>query len=206
MPVDLLIPNDLAPKFRKKKRDPERFKQARQDIAGLVKQAGAGGIELAHVDEAGFAPQPPDRPAWTKSGEAHAIAAKRAQRMNAIGALLSSGRPVMATLWQSVNGLWPFGFLMALIERVSKPLVVVLDDASIHTAKKLKPYWDLLEEKGMQFCFPPPYSPGLGRIELLWRKMKYEWPPFKTFMPDELEQAIDEIGCGFGSKYTLTFC
>lgn len=30
--------------------------------------------------------------------------------------------------------------------------------------------------------------------------------PFKTFTSDELEAAIDEIGHGFGSNYTLTFC
>jgi len=88
------------------------------------------------VDEAGFAPQPPNRSAWTKSGGVHAITAKRAQRMNIIGALLSSGRLMLAKLWHSVNGLWFFSFLMALAESVSKPLVVVLDNASIHTAKK----------------------------------------------------------------------
>lgn len=95
---------------------------------------------------------------------------------------------------------------MGMLERVSKPLVVILDNASIHTAKKLKPYWELLEEKGMRFYFLPPYSPELNRIELLWHKMKYEWLPFKLFTPNELEQAIDEIGAGFGSKYRLTFC
>jgi len=47
---------------------------------------------------------------------------------------------MLGNLWQSVNGLWFFGFLMALIKRVSKPLVVILDNAYIHTAKKLKPY------------------------------------------------------------------
>jgi transposase len=56
---------------------------------------------------------------------------------------------------------------MVLLERVSKPLVVILDNAFIHTAKKLKPYWLLLEEKGMQFYF---LSPKLNRIELLWYK------------------------------------
>lgn len=47
---------------------------------------------------------------------------------------------------------------MAMLERVRKPLVVILDNASIHTAKKLKPYWVLLEEKGLRFYFLPPYS------------------------------------------------
>jgi transposase len=183
-----------------------RFEQAQRDIADLIAQAQTGEIELAYVDEAGFELQPPNRSAWTKKGEVHAITAKRSQRLNIIGALLSSGKWVTAKLWQSVNGLWVFGFLMALVQSVSKPLVVILDNASIHTAKKLKPYWELLAENGMRFYFLPPYSPELNRIEMLWRKIKYEWLPFQSFSPDELENAIDAIGTGFGSQYQFTFC
>lgn len=168
-------------------------------------QAQAGEIELAYVDEAGFAPQPPNRSAWTAKGETHAALPKRAKRLNVIGAFLSSGRLFLTKLWWNISGLYFFAFLMALVERVKKPLVVILDNASIHTAKSLKPYWELLEEKGLRFYFLPPYSPELNRIEILWRKMKYEWLPFKTFTPEELEQAIGEIGAGFGSEYMLTF-
>jgi len=53
----------------------------------LIRQANAGEIELAYVDEAGFSAQPPNRSAWTKSGETHAVTAKRGQRLNVIGAL-----------------------------------------------------------------------------------------------------------------------
>jgi hypothetical protein len=42
----------------------------------------------------------------------------------------------------------------------------------------------------VRFYFLPPYSPE----EMLWRKMKYEWLPFRSFTPSELERAIDEIG------------
>jgi transposase len=41
-------------------------------------------------------------------------------------------------------------------------MVGILDNASIHTAKKLKPCWDLLKEKGMRFYFLPAYSPELN--------------------------------------------
>lgn len=95
---------------------------------------------------------------------------------------------------------------MAILESFSNPLVVILDNASIHTAKKLKPYWDLLGEKGMRFYFLPPYSPELNRIELHWHDMKYEWLQFKLYTPDELEKVIDEIGKEFGDLYMLTFC
>ena len=197
---------EADPLQREKKRDPERFEQARRDIDALIHQAQAGDIELAFVDEAGFAPQPPNRSAWTRRGDTHAVEAKRAKRLNVIGALLSSGRLLMTQLWHTVNGLWFFGFLMGQRERVSKPLVVILDNASIHTAKAMQPYWDLLEEKGLRFYFLPPYSPELNRIEILWKKMKYEWLPFQVFTPQELEQAIDQISAGFGSEYKLTFC
>ncbi len=172
----------------------------------MIRQAQAGEIELAYVDEAGFAPQPPNRSAWTKRGETHAVEAKRSPRLNVIGALLFSGPVLMAKLWHTVNGGWFFGFLRALAERVSKPMVVILDNASIHTAKAWQPYGDLLEEKGLRFYFLPPYSPELNRIEVLWKKMKYEWLPFRSFTPAELEQAIDTIDAGFGSEYQLTFC
>jgi hypothetical protein len=89
---------------------------------------------------------------------------------------------------------------------VGKPLVVILDNATVHTAKKLKPYWELLAENGMQFYFLPTYSPELNRIDMLWRKMKYEWLPFQSFSPGELEDAIDEIGVVCGSQYQFTFC
>jgi hypothetical protein len=94
-------------------------------------------------------------------GETHAVVSKRSPRLNVIGALLSSGRLLMAKLWQSVHGLWFFGFLTALIARVRKPMVVILDNASIHTAKALEPYWELLQEKGLRFYFLPPYKSGV---------------------------------------------
>jgi DDE superfamily endonuclease len=143
-----------------KKRDPQAFEQARVEIDELIKQAQTGEIELAYVDEAGFAPQPPNRSAWSKVGETHAVVSKRSQRLNVIGALLSSGRLLIAKLWQSVNGLWFFGFLMALIKRVKKPMVVILDNASIHTAKALEPYWELLKEKVCGFTSYRPTAPN----------------------------------------------
>jgi hypothetical protein len=42
----------------KKKRDPERFEQAKADIAELIAQVQAGDIELSYVYESGFSPQP----------------------------------------------------------------------------------------------------------------------------------------------------
>ncbi len=77
---------------------------------------------------------------------------------------------MIAKLWHSVTGFWFFGFLMALIERVKKPLVVILDNASIHTAKALEPYWELLKGKGMWFYFLPPCCPELNESKFCGRR------------------------------------
>ena len=99
--------------------------------------------------------QPPNRSAGAKKGEVHTITAKSSQRLNIIGALITSGKLVIAKLWQSVNGLRFFGFLMALMQSMSKPLLVVLDNASLHSAKKLKPYGIFWLNMGCAFiCYP----------------------------------------------------
>jgi transposase len=50
-----------------------------------------------------------------------------------------------------------------------------------------------------------PYSPELNRIEILWRKVKYEWLAFKTHDSKILETDLDEIFTKFGEHYRLTF-
>jgi transposase len=52
----------------------------------------------------------------------------------------------------------------------------------------------------------PTYSPELNLIEMLWKKVKYEWlplnatPSFKT-LQKELQTVLEDIG----NKYTITF-
>ena len=98
------------------------------------------------------------------------------------------------------------GFLGLLMEHVGKPLVVILDNASVHKAKEIEPLLKVLQGKGLKLYFLPPYSPELNRIEKLWHKMKYEWMAFKSRDAKTLEADVDEILAGFGKKYKLNFC
>lgn len=61
-------------------------------------------------------------------------------------------------------------------------------------------------ERRLTLYFLPPYSPELNRIEILWRKIKYEWLDFRKHARVELEEALDRIQAGFGKDYNLTFC
>jgi len=156
------------------------------------------------VYEAGFAQTQPNRSAWTPVGQQHGIDARRGKRLNVVGALLSSGRLFAVKLWQTMTAPLFAGFLGLLIEYVAKPLTVILDNASMHTAKVLKPYLELLRKK-LTLYFLPPYSPELNRIEKLWYQMKYKWLAFEARVPKSLEENIQSIIQQSGSVYSFTF-
>ncbi|WP_455289032.1 IS630 family transposase [Cupriavidus necator] len=133
-----------------KKRDEQQFRQAQADIGDLIQQAQRGEIELAYVDEAGYAHAQPNRSAWTPVGERHMIEARRGKRLNVVGALLSSGGLFAVKLWETTTAMLFVGFF---------------GNASVHTAKALQPYLRLLHKQGLTLYFLPSYSPELNRIE-----------------------------------------
>ena len=134
------------------------------------------------------------------------IDARRGKRLNLVEALLSSGGLFAVKLWETMTSMLFAGFLGLLVEHVGKPLTVILDNASVHTARALLPYLRPLHAKGLTLYFLPPYSPELNRIEKLWHKMKYEWLAFKARDTLTLEADVDVILQGFGADYRFTFC
>jgi transposase len=134
------------------------------------------------------------------------IEARRGKRLNVVGALLSSGGLFAVKLWETMTAMLFAGFLGMLVEHVGKPLTVILDNASVHTAKALQPYLKLLRNQGLTLYFLPPYSPELNRIEKLWHKMKYEWLAFKARDAQTLEADVDTILREFRSNYRFIFC
>lgn len=165
-----------------------------------------GEVEVTFVDEAGFDQAQPNRTAWTPVGERHMIDARRGRRLNVVGALLSSGELFTVKLWETMTAVLFAAFLGLLVDHVGKPLVVILDNASVHKAKSIQPMLKLLEQRGLKLYFLPPYSPELNRIEKLWHKMKYTWMAFKARDAETLEADLDQILNGFGKDYTLSFC
>ena len=58
----------------------------------------------------------------------------------------------------------------------------------------------------MYLLFLPPYCPELNLIEILWRKIKYEWLPLSAYQSfKDLEDALHEVLKGVGVKYQLSF-
>ena len=191
--------------FFKKSRDEDAFQQAAIEIQSLKDQAASGDIELVYLDEAGFSAVHPNRSAWTPRGKCHLIEAKRGKRLNVLAALLSSGKVLSAKYWQTTTADVFVGFLGWLRQQVTKPLTVILDNASIHKAKSIGPCIEWLKKQGVSLYFLPAYSPELNRIERLWHKIKHTWMAVKCRTAPELEADVREILDNFGMKYKFDF-
>lgn len=82
--------------------------------------------------------------------------------------------------WEKTSTAQTFlGFVDHLLGQVIQPLVIVLDNATIHRAKAIQPALTLLEKQGVKFESISPYSPELSRIETMWRLMKHRWVEVK---------------------------
>lgn len=181
------------------------FEHAKQAIAGLRARAQAGEIEVAYLDEAGFAQTHPNRSAWTPVGEQHCIEATRGKRLNVVGALLSNGKVFSATFWCSFTAPLFAGFVGLLKEQVTKPLTIILDNASIHKARAIEPLIRVLRSKGVTLYFLPPYCPELNRIEKLWHLVKHTWMPARHRDAPTLERDVSEILDNVGTRFHMAF-
>lgn len=188
-----------------KKRNEEDFRAKQIEIADLREQAARGEMVLAYCDEAGFSCVHPNRSAWTPKGERHLIPAIRGQRLNVLAAMLSTGGLFSAAYTKSTTAEVFMGFVGLLKEHVGEKLTIVIDNASIHKAKAMKPIVKILEKAGVRFYFLSPYSPELNRIEKLWHLMKYTWMSVKNRDNATLRADVVEILENFGSKYKLSF-
>ena len=119
--------------------------------------------------------------------------------------MLSTGALFTAKLSENTTAELFAGFLGLLLKHVGKPLTVIMDNASVHTAKAIRPMLEQLKHKGLTLYFFPPYNPEINRIEILWRKVKYEWLAFKTRDSQTLQADLDDIFAKFGEHVPVDF-
>lgn len=163
----------------------------RAQIAGIPLE------KLVFLDECGFSLNLHRLYGWVVGGGRcdEAVPFNKGVNRSVLGAfsLPSTGNPTgMWALWQKL-GAWNALLFEAFVEealllRVPKGSVLVLDNARIHHSQSLK---DKVEAAGCSLLFLPPYSPDFNPIELAWSWIKNS---VRTLAPrDDLarQDAID---------------
>ena len=90
---------------------------------------------------------------------------------------------------------------------INKETVVLIDNAPMHTSNKFTENFEIWYERGLIVQNIARYSPELNIIEILWRKIKYEWMPFSAYESfDNLKKSLSNILQNVGGPdYTINF-
>lgn len=129
-------------------------------------------------------------------------------RVNALAAYRPFGRSPRLEVftaertWDSYDLL---GFLKAL-PWAKGPRVVVLDNASFHTSWVIRGTRRALTDSGIYLYFLPPYSPELNLIESVFRQVKHQEIPRRSFTSRrELREAVESGFSNYGDDLPSKF-
>jgi transposase len=143
---------------------------------------------------------------WQYAGEQVAILPQKGKRINVFG-LMSQGRELTAfSKHGSINAQFIVDSIDQWVRTITKPTVLVLDNAPVHQAKVFQAKIEQWQEQNLFIFFLPAYSPHLNRIEILWRKIKYEWLKPQSYCSIEsLQEALNYVLMQFGKQYFINF-
>lgn len=119
--------------------------------------------------------------------------------LNCFGLLTRNNKLLFTTTTSSITSTFVFDYLERLSFTLNKPTVIVLDNASVHTAKRIQNQRKVWEERGLTLFYLPPYSPQLNLIEILWKMLKYYWLKPDDYASEQLlfyttTQALAAVG------------
>lgn len=188
-------------------RDEAAFRQCEQELIEHMEAAVKGEIELLYLDESGFGRTPYIPYAWQDIGSTIRVPCRAGKRLNVIGLYsLMQGTLTANITDTSLTSTHVVDFLDAFSKTLHKFTVVVLDNASIHSAKVVSEKLPEWESRNLYLYYLPTYSPELNIIEMVWKKIKYEWLPLSAYESfDSLWTNLNDMLPKIGSEYNIYF-
>jgi transposase len=195
-------------KSTKPERDEQEFRKAEHRIKILEQRSSQGKIDLFFYDECGFCLTPSISYAWQPTGKYIEIPAtgNKGHRLNVLAFLNKDNEIFPFTFTASIDTEAVIEAFDLFAKNLTNKTFVIIDNAPAHRSKafiKKIPEWN---KRGLIPKFLPSYSPELNLIEILWRKIKYEWLPFTSYINfNTLKMAVEKILKELGSKYVINF-
>lgn len=144
-------------------------------LALLEEQAREGTIDLFYGDESQVCEQGYVPYGWQFKDEKVGVPCVHGRGINCFGLLSRYNQLLFATTEDAITA----DFVVEQLERLSfslkKQTVVVLDNAKVHTSRKVKERLKYWQNRGLYIFYLPPYCPHLNIIERLWLELKSRW-------------------------------
>ncbi len=188
------------------KPDPLEYQEKKAQLAEFKRLEDEGKINLYYLDETGFSLLPSVPYGWQDIGEYLEITSRRSPRLNVLGILNRKNHIEAYVSSQSINSDVVISCIDTFFPEVSKPTVIVMDQASIHRSDAILDKIEEWLERGITIFELPSYSPELNLIEIFWRFIKYQgmeidaYSNWTTFVA-----SVENILKEFGQKYVINF-
>jgi len=193
-------------KSLKKKQDPIEYERKLSQLKEILKLYQSGYIGLFFGDQSTFNMEGYVPYGWQPKGQYIEITPAKTKGTQVFGLMSLSDELYSYTYKGSANSALIISFLDDFQTIITKPTVVVLDNAPIHTSMAFQEKIEKWKENDLYVFFLPTYSPHLNPIEILWRMIKYQWLPYEIIeSQDVLDQMLHQILRSFGSEYIINF-
>jgi transposase len=192
----------------RERRDEAEFRAAEAELAQL--RATALGdkrpFDLWYYDEAGFTLQPSIPYAWQRVGHRLELASAHGPRQNILGFFNLHNQFHSFAFQGTIDSHTVIHCFDLFRQQQKTPALIVVDNAPIHTSEDFEDELERWQKDDLHVKFLPPYCPELNLIEILWRKIKYEWLPLDAYQNFKtLTASLFDVLKGIGSKYRITF-
>ena len=190
----------------KRKRNKVEFELKKAQIESLKRLEDSGYLDLYFGDESHFGLTPNVPYAWQTKENPILLPAAKGKFLNVIGLMTRRNKLFFEVLETTYNTDKVISYMDSFVAQTVKKTVVILDNSPIHKSKKFMAKIEEWKEKDVLIFFLPPYSPELNLIEILWRRIKYQWIPFDAYICfQNLKERLSYVLSNFGGKYDIIF-
>jgi transposase len=190
----------------KSKQNKEEYNRKLTELQQLLELHKSKSIDLFFADESSFNLEGYVPYGWQPKNEYIHITPAKTKSKNIFGIMSLDNRLEAYDCQGSMTSEVIIAFINNFCQKIKQPTVLVLDNAPIHHSNAFKQKIEAWKEQDLYIFFLPTYSPHLNPIEILWRKIKYEWLQYENINTEEqLEKELFEILNTLGDKYNINF-
>jgi len=190
----------------KHKRNQDLFEIKQAQIEIFKELEDSGYLDLYYGDESHFGLTPNVPYAWQTKDNPILLPAAKGKFLNVVGLMTRKNNLFFEVLETTFDTNKIISFIDDFVAQTIKKTIVILDNSPIHKSKKFIAKMEEWKENDVYIFFLPPYSPELNLIEILWRRIKYQWIPFDAYICfQNLKERLSYVLKNFGEKYDIIF-
>jgi len=178
----------------------------REALVAVERLSEPGQVDVFYGDESRVSLTPCVPYGWQFADEQVVMPSEKGGGVNCFALLARDNRCQARLTPGTITAAFVSEELDAFSRTLSRPTVVVLDNARVHT-KAVREREAVWQGRGLFVLFLPTYSPHLNIAEVLWRKLKYAWLRPEDYADEEtlwlaVWLALSAVGTGLNIDFS----